>query len=214
MLLVGLGAAVAVAMVAVVAVVVLAVSGSKSDDGAAASPSDSVPAAATTPPTTAAARRAATTVPAAKPSETVVAALASQMTISADGLRQLKDTIGAFNDCTLSPSEASNALDGVIQNRQGILDALAALRPNDTSSRDLVAGLSAAIQSSLDSDYQYQAWMTDNIQNPCPPSSTSNKVAADATADQTGVLKDRFLAAYNQAARERGLRSDWTKADF
>src|SRR5439155_5415302 len=66
---------------------------------------------------------------------------------------------GAF-DCSLSPDVAAARLDGVQENRQSLLDQLAALTvPDDRAAQSAADLLQKAIHASISADWIYRDWL-------------------------------------------------------
>jgi hypothetical protein len=171
---------------------------------AAITPNSSVP--ATSPPTTAVNQ-------ALQPALVQIEALLRD---SGAGRRTLNDAVlGPFTGCGLSAESAATQMNGVISNRQRILDQASQLAQNaDPTVRDLGGLLRQAIQYSLNSNYQYQSWMNDNTGTVCPRRSTTSKVQGDASSGQATSAKEAFIRAYNPVAASNGLKSDWTAQDI
>jgi DNA-binding SARP family transcriptional activator len=111
---------------------------------------------------------------------------------------------GAF-DCSLSPQVAAAQLDSVQENRQSLLEQLAALRVPDDEGALLVADrLQQAIHASISADWIYRDWLrahTSCVRGSKPPAK-ARRADARATA-----VKARFLVAFNSLAARFGRRT-------
>src|SRR5207247_8553358 len=66
---------------------------------------------------------------------------------------------GAF-DCSLSPQVAAAQLDGVQENRQSLLEQLAALQvPDDRAAQRAADLLQKAVHASISADWIYRDWL-------------------------------------------------------
>jgi len=117
---------------------------------------------------------------------------------------------GAF-DCSLSPQVAAAQLDGVQENRQSLLEQLAALQVPDNDEAVRVSDLfQKASHASIAADWIYRDWLrtkTGCVRGSKPPA-TAGRADARATS-----LKARFLAAFNPLASRFGRRV-WRAAQF
>jgi DNA-binding SARP family transcriptional activator len=107
-------------------------------------------------------------------------------------------------DCSLSPQVAAAQLDGVQQNRQSLLQQLAALHvpPGDEALRasDL---LQRASHASIAADWIYRDWL--RSRTTCVPGRPLPAAAARASA-RASALKRQFLVAFDPLARRYGRR--------
>ena len=110
---------------------------------------------------------------------------------------------GAF-DCSLSPQVAAAQLDSVQENRQSLLEQLAALHVPDSDEAVHVSDLlQQAIHASISADWIYRDWLrahTSCVRGSKPPAK-ARRADARATA-----VKARFLAAFNPLAERFGRR--------
>jgi DNA-binding SARP family transcriptional activator len=110
---------------------------------------------------------------------------------------------GAF-DCSLSPQVAAAQLDGVQQNRQSLLDQLAALHvpAGDPALRssDL---LQRAIHASISADWIYRDWLRSRTACPRGERLPAAGLRRDTKATK---LKQQFLAIFDPLARQFGRR--------
>ncbi len=131
---------------------------------------------------------------------------------------------GVQNGCSVSPESASAQIRTVIDNRTSVLSQLAGLSsaPN-ADAQNLYSLLQQALQSSINADTNYKAWMdylyTDyyyTIPVGCPAGSPptndsfDNARAADATSTS---LKTQFVDAFNPFASRYGLPT-WDPSSF
>jgi DNA-binding SARP family transcriptional activator len=117
---------------------------------------------------------------------------------------------GAF-DCSLSPQVAAAQLDSVQENRQSLLEQLAALHVPDSDAAVRAADrLQQASHASIAADWIYRDWLrtkTSCVRGSKPPAK-ARRADARATA-----LKARFLAAFNPLATKFGRRT-WRADQF
>jgi len=117
---------------------------------------------------------------------------------------------GAF-DCSLSPDVAAAQLDGVQENRQSLLQQLAALQVPETETALRAADLlQSASHASIAADWIYRDWLrtrTSCVRGSRPPASAAR---ADARATR---LKRRFLVVFDPLARKFGRRV-WRADEF
>lgn len=111
---------------------------------------------------------------------------------------------GAF-DCSLSPQVAAAQLDSVQENRQSLLEQLAALRvPDDQPALRVADRLQRAIHASISADWIYRDWL--RAHTACVRGSRPPAKARRADARATAV-KARFLAAFNPLAAKFARRT-------
>jgi DNA-binding SARP family transcriptional activator len=117
----------------------------------------------------------------------------------------LRVLAGAF-DCSLPPQVAAAQLDSVQENRQSLLEQLAALRAPDNDTALHVSDLfQRASHASIAADWIYRDWLrtkTTCVRGSRPPAAARR---ADARAT---TMKRRFLAAFNPLAA-RFARRTW-----
>jgi DNA-binding SARP family transcriptional activator len=117
---------------------------------------------------------------------------------------------GAF-DCSLSPQVAAAQLDSVQENRQSLLEQLAALRvPDDETALHVSDLFQKASHASIAADWIYRDWLrtkTSCVRGTKPPAAAGR---ADARAT---AAKRRFLAAFNPLAARFGQRT-WRADQF
>ena len=130
---------------------------------------------------------------------------------SHDGRVQVTRALAGAFDCSLSPDVAAAQLDGVQENRQSLLEQLAALDvpENDTALRSFDL-LQRASHASIAADWIYRDWL--RTQNGCvrgrhPPTSAGR---ADTRATR---LKRRFLVVFDPLASKFGRRI-WRADEF
>lgn len=117
---------------------------------------------------------------------------------------------GAF-DCSLSPQVAAAQLDSVQENRQSLLEQLAALHvPENGEALDAADLLQKAIHASISADWIYRDWLrskTACVRGARPPAKARR---ADARATNRKV---HFLASFNPLAEQFGRRV-WRADEF
>jgi DNA-binding SARP family transcriptional activator len=114
-------------------------------------------------------------------------------------------------DCSLSPQVAAAQLDGVQQNRQSLLQQVAALQvpagEDALSASDL---FQRATRTSMAADQIYRDWLRDRTG--CPRGSKLPAAARDADVRAT-ALKRQFVREFNPLARKFGRRT-WQADQF
>jgi hypothetical protein len=189
-------------LVVVAAVVVVAIAPWSGTDPTAAGGSSTTTTTATATTTTSPAQNAALRL--------AVVQLDQLLRDAKTGFTNLNDHIlTPFNACQMSGVDAAQRTDGVISNRQNILNSLNALKTADPTAATLVASMRHALQISLDSDFAYRDWLGANSGVDCPRYSTPDKVRADELGGQATPAKQEFAASYNPVAALFGLKSDW-----
>jgi zinc-ribbon domain len=131
---------------------------------------------------------------------------------------------GVENGCQVAPESAAPQIQSVIDNRTSVLNQLAGLAtaPNPTA-QNLYSLLQQSIQSSINADTQYKAWMdylyfeyyyTYPVGCPggSPPQNDSFYSAQSADSNSTN-LKTEFVAAFNPVATNFGLQT-WDPSSF
>jgi DNA-binding SARP family transcriptional activator len=117
---------------------------------------------------------------------------------------------GAF-DCSLSPGASAARLDGVQENRQSLLEQLAALQvPDDPDALRASDLLQKSIHASISADFIYRDWL--RTHTACVRGSKAPAKAQRADARAT-TFKGRFVAAFDPLAREFG-RKTWRADQF
>jgi DNA-binding SARP family transcriptional activator len=110
---------------------------------------------------------------------------------------------GAF-DCSLSPQVAAAQLDGVQQNRQSLLDQLAALQvPSGEPALQSFDLLQRAIHVSIAADWIYRDWL--RARTGCPRGERLPAKGRRLDTRATG-LKQKFVAVFDPLARQFGRR--------
>ena len=131
----------------------------------------------------------------------------------------------AENNCAVNPQGAASQIQSVIANRTSVLNQLAGLTqgPN-AGAQNLYSLLQQSLQSSINADNQYAAWMTNlyndyySIYNTCdyggfiPTADPSFQMAQADDANSTTV-KTQFVNAFNPVATEFGLQT-WDASNF
>ena len=117
---------------------------------------------------------------------------------------------GAF-DCSVSPQVAAAQLDSVQENRQSLLEQLAALHvPEGETALRVSDRFQKASHASIAADWIYRDWLRSKescVRGSKPPAA-ARRADARATA-----LKRRFLAAFNPLAEKFGRRA-WRADQF
>jgi hypothetical protein len=117
---------------------------------------------------------------------------------------------GAF-DCSLPPQVAAGQLDGVQENRQSLLEQLAALHvPEGDEALQISDLLQKASHASIAADWIYRDWL--RTKTSCVRGTKAPAAAGRANARAT-ALKARFLAAFNPLATRLGRRT-WRADQF
>jgi DNA-binding SARP family transcriptional activator len=110
---------------------------------------------------------------------------------------------GAF-DCSLSPQVAAAQLDGVQQNRQSLLDQLAALHvPGGEPALQSSDLLQQAIHASIAADWVYRDWLRGRTA--CPRGERLPAKGRRLDTRATG-LKQKFVAVFDPLAGQFGRR--------
>jgi DNA-binding SARP family transcriptional activator len=130
---------------------------------------------------------------------------------SHEGRVEVTRVLAGALDCSLSPQVAAAQLDGVQENRQSLLEQLAALHVPDSDRALLVSDrFQRASHASIAADWIYRDWLrskTSCVRDSKPPAG-ARRADARATA-----LKLRFLAAFNPLAAGVGRRT-WRADEF
>jgi hypothetical protein len=114
-------------------------------------------------------------------------------------------------DCSLSPQVAAAQLDGVQQNRQSLLQQVAALHvPAGEDALPASDLFQRATRTSMAADQIYRDWLRDHTG--CPRGSKLPAAARDADVRAT-ALKRQFVRAFNPLARKFGRRT-WRADQF
>jgi hypothetical protein len=117
---------------------------------------------------------------------------------------------GAF-DCSLSPQVAAAQLDGVQENRQSLLEQLAALNvPEEEAAVQSADLLQKASHASIAADWIYRDWLRGRTT--CVRGSKA-PAAARRTDARATALKRRFLVAFDPLAKRFGKRV-WRADEF
>ena len=129
---------------------------------------------------------------------------------SQEGRRAIGAAVFGALECSLPPPVAAGRLDQIQQNRQSLLQQLAALRvPGDDQALRAFDLLQKAAHASIAADWHYRDWL--RTLKACPRAGPpAAATAADAKATRA---KRAFLAVFNPLARRFGQRT-WTAADF
>lgn len=140
---------------------------------------------------------------------------------SGNGRADIVEAISATdNGCTMDPSVAATQVSQVARNRQSLLDQLNAMSvPATSAARTIHDELQMGLQASIQADIHFADWMT-TVANyyymppqGCPngqPPHDENYAQAESDSGEATTHKQRFVAAYNRAAKSYGLRADWS----
>jgi DNA-binding SARP family transcriptional activator len=130
---------------------------------------------------------------------------------SHDGRAAARRVLAGAFDCSLSPQVAAGQLDGVQENRQSLLEQLAALHVPEGEEALQVSDLfQKASHASIAADWIYRDWLrahTSCVRGSQPP------VAARQADARATYLKLRFLGAFNPLASRFGRRT-WRADEF
>ena len=130
---------------------------------------------------------------------------------SHDGRVQVTRALAGAFDCSLSPDVAAAQLDGVQENRQSLLEQLAALQvPEDQTALRAADLLQKASHASIAADWIYRDWL--RTQTACVRRKRPPATAARADARATH-LKRGFLVVFDPLARKFGRRT-WRADEF
>jgi DNA-binding SARP family transcriptional activator len=137
------------------------------------------------------------------PLEAYVVKVENFLAQSHDGRTAIADAIAAAVSCKSPPAQAAASIVGVQQNRQSLLQQLAALDvPSDRAALRSFDLLQKAAQASIAADWRYRDWLRGRAR--CPGGAIPAPVAAaDARATR---LKRAFLASFDPLARRFGKR--------
>jgi hypothetical protein len=124
---------------------------------------------------------------------------------SHEGRAEAAQVLAGALDCSVSPQVAAARLDSVQENRQSLLEQLAALRvPDEETAVSLADRLQQAIHASISADWIYRDWLRAHQQ--CVRGSSPPARARRADLRATAV-KARFVAAFNPLASKFGRRT-------
>jgi DNA-binding SARP family transcriptional activator len=130
---------------------------------------------------------------------------------SHEGRAEVTQVLAGAFDCSLSPQVAAAQLDSVQENRQSLLEQLAALHVPAGERALLVSDrFQKASHASIAADWIYRDWLrakTSCVRGSKPPAAA---LRADARAT---ALKLRFLTAFNPLAAGFGRRT-WRADEF
>jgi len=133
-------------------------------------------------------------------------ALEDLMYESGEGRQDIIDAVNGFSSGSMSTSKAAGLIQGVIDNRNAVLDELAVLYvPNEQDADEMVRAFRKGIEFSVEADEYYLNWVYG--------SDAAYDEAGDA-GTQAGRWKSDFVEMYNPVARRLGLRHDWKQIDI
>jgi DNA-binding SARP family transcriptional activator len=129
---------------------------------------------------------------------------------SQEGRREIGAAVFGALECSVPPPVAAVRLNRIQENRQSLLQQLAALRvPGDDRALRASDLLQKAAHASIAADWHYRDWL--RTLKACPRHGPpAEATAADARATRA---KKAFLAVFNPLARRFGQRP-WTASDF
>ena len=132
---------------------------------------------------------------------------------SREGRREISSAIARVTHCKSSLRAAVIQLDTVQQNRQSLLQQIAALSVPDAEEAHRSADrLQQAIQASIGADAKYREWLA--VRRRCGASQPSPELRAAHAADlHATTAKRRFLVVFNPLARRLG-QEVWSAAEF
>jgi DNA-binding SARP family transcriptional activator len=132
---------------------------------------------------------------------------------SSDGRREVAAAIDGTFKCRLAPAAAVERLNRVQDNRQSLLDQLAALMvPDDAAAARSADWLQRAVHASIAADWHYRDWLRGRRR--CgPPDQSPELRAALATDRRATQAKRTFLAAFNPLARRFDQKA-WMAGEF
>jgi hypothetical protein len=124
---------------------------------------------------------------------------------SHEGRAEATQVLAGALDCSVSPQVAAAQLDSVQENRQSLLEQLAALRvPDEEAAVTLADRLQQAIHASISADWIYRDWL--RAQTHCVRGSKPPAKARRADLRATAV-KAHFLTTFNPLASKFGRRT-------
>jgi serine/threonine-protein kinase len=133
------------------------------------------------------------------------------LTQSASGRTEIPAAINAGLACTIPNSEAARRIKSVAENRQSILQQLAALSGPTQATDRMVTLLQRGLQHSIEADCHYQLWFETSSKCPLPPSRSLD--LAQAADRRATAAKKLFVDRFDPLARRLHQRS-WTAEEF
>lgn len=128
---------------------------------------------------------------------------------SNDGRKAVIAIVGSAAACKLPARQALLRLAAVEQNRQSLLDQVAALTvPAGRNPLLVTQRFQRAIQLSIASDFGYRAWLR-GLAAPCSPARAAATLRSVTRDGRVAKAKAAFVAAFNPLARRFGRRT-WT----
>lgn len=134
---------------------------------------------------------------------------------AANGRGEIGRVIAETQRCELAPEDAASQIDSVADNRQSVLNQLAALSAPTPKAQQVLAALQRGLTHSREADRQYALWIRNQTSwyylppVGCPsgvmPKDEFFSRAANESAQST-TAKRQFIALYNPLARRFGLR--------
>lgn len=134
---------------------------------------------------------------------------------AANGRGEIGRVIAQTQSCQLAPEDAASQIDSVADNRQSVLNQLAALSAPTPKAQQVLAALQRGLTHSREADRQYALWIRNQTSwyylppVGCPsgvmPKDEFFSRAANESAQST-TAKRQFVALYNPLARRFGLR--------
>ena len=147
-----------------------------------------------------------------------MAALGSYLEQSASVRPSIQAAIDGVQTCSESPSSGEATIQQAIDTRQRILSGLQTLSPSGLPHGALlVSDLSAAMQSSINADRDYQSWMADSATSGggcgSNPAQDANYQAGQTASVQATAAKSGFLNIWNPMAPAYGQKT-YSSTDF
>lgn len=134
---------------------------------------------------------------------------------AANGRGEIGRVIAQTQRCELAPEDAASQIDSVADNRQSVLNQLAALPAPTPKTQQVLAALQRGLTHSREADRQYALWIRNQTSwyylppVGCPsgvmPRDEFFNRAANESAQST-TAKRQFVGLYNPLARRFGLR--------
>jgi hypothetical protein len=135
---------------------------------------------------------------------------------SASGRSEIIDVINRTQQCMLAPDDASRQINSVANNRQSLLDQVAALDPPTEPLRQLQITLQEALRHSQEADRHFADWVSNEagwyftwpvgcLGGDMPTDSFHDTAVSDSAL--ASDAKARFCTSYNRWARQYGLAS-------
>lgn len=141
--------------------------------------------------------------------------VANLLAQSAEGRREISAALTAATGCRISAQQAVDRLASIAENRQSLLQQVAALDAPTPQAERIASLLQQALARSRESNRHYRDWVRsmDTAGGGCRlPANEANAAARRQDVLATSA-KRRFVAAYNPLARKFGLRT-WRETEI